>query len=108
MIIQKYTETMTPRERVRRTFSFETTDRVTIGYETNPVIHTKLCEALGIPNNDYEALLRALGVDYRPIGAPYIGKLSYYFLETSLGSASEIFCGTASLTTFCSSSLHFK
>ena len=32
MIIQKYTETMTPRERVRRTFNFETTDRVTIGY----------------------------------------------------------------------------
>ena len=74
MNIRKYTETMTPRERVRRTFNFETTDRVTIGYETNPVIHGKLCEALGIPNNDYEALLRALGVDYRPIGAPYIGK----------------------------------
>ena len=53
MIIQKYTETMTPRERVRRTFNLETTDRVTIGYETNPVIHAKLCEALGIPNNDY-------------------------------------------------------
>lgn len=37
MIIRKYPETMTPRERVRRTFSFETTDRVTIGYETTPV-----------------------------------------------------------------------
>mgnify|MGYP003296135481 CR=1 FL=1 len=74
MQITKYTETMTPRERVRRTFNFEKTDRVAIGYETNPVIHGKLCEALGIHNNDYEALLRALGVDYRPIGAPYIGK----------------------------------
>ena len=38
MIIQKYTETMTPRERVRRTFDFEKTDRVSIGYETNHAI----------------------------------------------------------------------
>ena len=32
-MIRKYTETMTSRERVLRTFNFEKTDRVTIGYE---------------------------------------------------------------------------
>ena len=74
MQITKYTETMSSRERVRRTFNFEATDRVTIGYETNPVIHARLCEALGIPTKDHEGLLRALGVDYRPIDPPYIGK----------------------------------
>ncbi len=64
---------MTSRERVRRTFEFEKTDRVTIGYEANGVIHGKLCWALGIQNGDSELLNRALGVDYRGIGAPYIG-----------------------------------
>ena len=70
MQITKYPESMSSRERVRRTFNFEKTDRVTIGYETNPVIHAKLCEALGIAAGDGEGLLRALGVDYRPIAPP--------------------------------------
>lgn len=65
---------MTSKERVRRTFEFEKTDRVTIGYESNPVIHSKLCKALGVKETDPEDLLMALGVDYRPIAAPYIGK----------------------------------
>ena len=73
-MIRKYPETMTSRERVIRTLQFEPTDRVTIGYESNPGIHARLCEALGIPAGDYEGLLRALGVDYRPIAPPYIGK----------------------------------
>ena len=72
--IQKAPETMTSRERVIRTFNFEKTDRVTIGYEANAGIHARLCEALGIPAHDSEGLLRALGVDYRPIGAPYVGR----------------------------------
>ena len=38
--IQKAPETMTARERVRRTFEFEKTDRVTIGYEANAAIQT--------------------------------------------------------------------
>lgn len=73
MHIQKAPETMTGKERVRRTFNLEKTDRVTIGYEANPGIHTRLCQALGLNPADYEGLMRALGVDYRAVGAPYIG-----------------------------------
>lgn len=74
MEIVKGKETMTPRERVRKTFEFEKTDRVTIGYDANPNIHKNLCHALGLDPNDYEGLFRALGVDYRMVNAPYIGK----------------------------------
>ena len=35
MKIQKAPEHMSSKERVRRTFEFEKTDRVTIGYESN-------------------------------------------------------------------------
>lgn len=71
--IQKAPETMTSRERVRRTFAHEKTDRVTIGYEANAQIHKRLCEALGISPSDWRSLYRALGVDYRQISAPYTG-----------------------------------
>lgn len=77
MLIEKSKESMTSRERVRRTFEFEKTDRVTIGYDTNPTIHTKFCRALGLPDDDLETMYRALGVDYRFIGAPYTGKQLY-------------------------------
>ena len=70
-------ETMTARERVKRTFDFEKTDRVTIGYEANGAIHERLCRALGVNPNDMESLYRALGVDYRGIGAPYTGPELY-------------------------------
>jgi len=72
-IIHANKETMTAKERVRRTFAFEKTDRVTIGYEANGAIHNALCHALGVPTNDWEALMRTLGVDYRSIGARYTG-----------------------------------
>ena len=62
---------------MRRTFNFEKTDRVTIGYEANGNIHANLCRALKINPGDYEGLLRALGVDYMAISAPYIGKPLY-------------------------------
>ena len=71
--IDKAPETMSARERVRRTFEFEKTDRVTIGYEANAAIHASLCRALGIRPEDHESLCQALGVDYRGISAPYIG-----------------------------------
>ena len=77
MKIEKRKETMTSKERVRRTFQFEKTDRVTIGYEANGNVHKNLCRALGIAPSDSENLLQALGVDYRPIAAPYIGKPLY-------------------------------
>lgn len=69
--IIKAPETMTSRERVIRTFQYEKTDRVTIGYSANPGIHQRLMKALGAVNE--EQLLQALGVDYRGIEAPYIG-----------------------------------
>jgi uroporphyrinogen decarboxylase len=74
MKIIKAKETMSAKERVRKTFAHEKTDRVTIGYETNAGIHRRLKEALGIQENDEEGLLRALGVDYRGVDAPYTGK----------------------------------
>ena len=73
MHIEKCRETMSSKERVRRTLEFEKTDRVPIGYEANEGIHKRLCAALGIPASDSESLYQALGVDYRGIGAPYIG-----------------------------------
>ena len=72
--IIKCKETMTSKERVKKTFNFEKTDRVTIGYETNYNIYKSLCLQLGIKPEDEESLYQALGVDYRPIYAPYIGK----------------------------------
>lgn len=73
MLIQKAGETMSAKERVRRTFEFEKTDRVTIGYETNEGIHARLSAALGIQDGNMELVMQALGVDYRGISAPYTG-----------------------------------
>lgn len=76
--IVKHKETMSSKERVRRTFAFEKTDRVTIGYEANPRIHAALCSALGIRDADPERLFELLGVDYRKIDAPYVGPELYH------------------------------
>ena len=61
--IQKAKETMSARERVRRTFEFEKTDRVPIGYSSNPVISKKFMESLGFSPKDNLSFLKALGVD---------------------------------------------
>ena len=71
--ITRYPETMTGKERVKRSFDRLRTDRVTVGYEANPGIHQRLAEALGIPDGDMEQVRLALGVDYRGIAAPYVG-----------------------------------
>lgn len=76
-MIQKAKETMSAKERVKRTFAFEKTDRVTIGYDTNGVIHHKLCQALGIKGDNLIDLYQALGVDYCGIGAEYQGPPVY-------------------------------
>ena len=73
-VIQKAKETMTAKERVLKTFNFEKTDRVTIGYEANPVIHGKLLQALSVTA---EELPYALGMDYRGVQAPYVGKMLF-------------------------------
>ena len=75
--INKSKETMTAKERVLKTFNLEKTDRVTIGYEANGAVHMRLAQALGIPDGNYELVYRALGVDYRGVGAPYVGKSLY-------------------------------
>ena len=72
--ITKSKETMSSKERVQKTFNYEKTDRVTIGYDANPTIHKKLCEALGVDHQNYPQLCRALGVDYIGAGASYKGK----------------------------------
>lgn len=73
MRIEKAKETLSARQRVRRTFAFETTDRVTIGYEANPIIHGRLCQTLGIAPDNRDELYQALGVDYVGVSAPYVG-----------------------------------
>ena len=59
--IRKAKETMSAKERVLRTFAFEKTDRVPIDYATNGSIHHRLCVELGIPGDNYDLLLEALG-----------------------------------------------
>ncbi len=71
--ITKARETMSSKERVRRTFHFEKADRVPIDYETNPTINRKFMAALGFREDERDAFRDALGVDYRAIDAPYVG-----------------------------------
>jgi uroporphyrinogen decarboxylase len=73
MVIKKAKETMNSKKRVQKTFNFEKTDRVPIGYEYNQGIHKKFLKAMGIKENDDETLLQAIGVDVRSISAPYLG-----------------------------------
>ena len=70
--VRKAPETMTARERVLRTFAHEKTDRVPINYYSNPTIHKKVTDALGV-TGDAEAFKRAVGVDFSGVGAPHIG-----------------------------------
>lgn len=73
--INKAKETMTSKERVRRTFALDVPDRVPIDYEYNITVHRKLKEALGLkadsPDDDLKELL---GVDFRGINVSYVGK----------------------------------
>lgn len=47
-VIQKSPETMTAKERVKRTFAFEKTDRVTIGYVPMPPYTTACVNILAL------------------------------------------------------------
>jgi uroporphyrinogen decarboxylase len=77
MAIIKAKETMGSKERVLKTFNFEKTDRVTIGYEANDAIHRRVAKALGIADGNQELVFQALGVDYRGVYAPYKGPMLF-------------------------------
>ncbi|MCL5271440.1 MAG: hypothetical protein M1457_13020 [bacterium] len=64
---------MTPRERVVTALASQVPDRVPINYEANAGIDRRLKEHYGLKPEDHEGLREALGVDFRGIGAPYIG-----------------------------------
>ena len=66
-------EKMTSKERVIAVFAGEVPDRVPINYDANPGIDGRLKAHFGLHRDDREGLLRALGVDFRYIGAPYCG-----------------------------------
>lgn len=82
--IKKAKETMSAKERVIKTFNHEKTDRVTIGYEANAAVHMRLSTELGIPDGNIEQVYKALGVDYRGINAPYIGKQLFEIPENRM------------------------
>jgi len=65
--------TLTSKERVLRTFAHQDVDRVPINIFGNPGINQRLLAHYGLAPDDYEGLLRVFGVDFRGVGAPYIG-----------------------------------
>ena len=64
---------MTPKERVLTTFGNQEPDRVPINYSANAGIDGSLKEHFGLKPDDGEGLRQALGVDFRGIGASYLG-----------------------------------
>lgn len=64
---------MTSKQRVLTTCDHQTPDRVPINYFANDAIDARLKTHFGLKHGDDEGLRRTLGVDFRSIGAPYIG-----------------------------------
>jgi uroporphyrinogen decarboxylase len=64
---------MTSKERVLTAFAHRQPDRVPIDYVANPEIDQRLQDHFGLDRGDREGLLRALGVDFRGVEAPYVG-----------------------------------
>jgi len=64
---------MSSKERVLTTFAHQEADRVPIDYSANPGIDGRLKAHYGLKPNDNEGLRQALGVDFRYVGAPYVG-----------------------------------
>ena len=64
---------MTSKERVRLTIARREADRVPVDYDCNPGIDARLKKHFGLKPDDNEGLRRALGVDFRKVGAPYVG-----------------------------------
>lgn len=72
-LIQKAPETMTAKQRVQKTFAKEKTDRVPMDIFLNPGIRSRLLAAFGLGNEDDEALLQAIGADFRSSYPVYTG-----------------------------------
>jgi uroporphyrinogen decarboxylase len=64
---------MRSKERVLTAFASQEPDRVPIDYSANPGIDGRLKAHYGLKPDDIEGLRRALGVDFRGVGAPYRG-----------------------------------
>ena len=74
MKIDRSYETQTSQKRFLEAISGGKPDRVPINYHSNPGVDARLKQYLGLAENDHEGLRVALGVDFRGVGAPYIGK----------------------------------
>ena len=64
---------MSSKERVKRTWQRQMTDRVPINYFANPGIDHRLKEYFGLQPDDDEGLRIALGIDFRCIAPSYKG-----------------------------------
>lgn len=64
---------MTSKERVLITFARQPADRVPINYKANAGIDGQLKGHFGLKSDDHEGLREILGVDFRGVGAPYVG-----------------------------------
>jgi uroporphyrinogen decarboxylase len=64
---------MSSKERVLTAFARREPDRVPVDYSANPGIDRRLKAHFGLAEDDGEGLRQALGVDFRGVGAPYIG-----------------------------------
>jgi uroporphyrinogen decarboxylase len=64
---------MTSKQRVKAAIEHQEPDRVPVNYLYNTEIDVRLKEHYGLDGKDNEGLRQALGVDFRGVGAPYIG-----------------------------------
>lgn len=67
------TGSMRSKDRVLTALAHQAPDRVPINYSANPAIDRRLKQHFGLEPKDDEGLRRALGVDFRGVGAPYTG-----------------------------------
>lgn len=64
---------MTSKERVLATFARTEPDRVPINYSGNPGINARMIAHFGLAEGDHAGLIEGLGVDFRGVGAGYVG-----------------------------------
>jgi len=64
---------MSSKERVLTTLARQEPDRVPINYSANPGIDRRLKAHFGLDEKESEGLRQALGMDFRGVGAPYVG-----------------------------------